>query len=85
MYGPQCSMVLRFGLNHIWQQFLQLFFISIQHDSDHYYPTGMRDQTDRSVILEETQLTFIRRWCCAITIEFVHHSDEVFLLPDAFS
>ena len=53
-----------------WQQFLQLLFDSIEHDSDTIISLlGMRDQTGRSVILEETEITFIRQWSSDTTNE----------------
>ena len=32
---------------------------TIEHDSEHDMPYGMRDQTDRSVFFDETEIAFL--------------------------
>ena len=59
-----------------YQQFLQVSCDSVARDSEHYC-NGMRYATDRSVVLEETEIAFLRKWCCDITNDFVYHSDEL--------
>ena len=60
------------------QQVIQLVCACSARDTEHYC-TGMWYETDRSVILEDTDIAFLRQWCCDITNDFVSDSDQDFV------
>ena len=35
--------------------------------------------SDRSVFVDDTEIAFLRHWCCDITNEYFHQSDQVFV------
>ena len=41
-----------------------------------------RDQTDRFVIVDGTEIAILRPRCCDITNDVVHHSDQAFVLTE---